>query len=137
KVERPRLPEAPPGAALEWSRDGSLVPRAPMTPRSTTLRTRRKQADRPAMHPLLVGAREHFDNARESYDESFVRPFKHNLVDLCVTKDALARALEVANALFLSLEDRGQRVVLAPVDRRYRHVACEPRFGHERRDGYD
>jgi len=33
-----------------------------------------------------------------------VRPYKKNLVDLCVTKEAVARALEVANALFLSLE---------------------------------
>jgi hypothetical protein len=41
-------------------------------------------------------------------------------VDVFVTKDTLSWALDVANELFLALEDHGHQVTLAPRDRYYR-----------------
>lgn len=137
-VAKPDLREPEPGSELEWAPDGSAPRRNPTTPTSTSPRAPRKKCERPEKHPLLVGARAHFDHAYESRDEKYVRPYKRNLVDIFVSKDALTRALAVANELFLSLEDRGQRVVLAPSDAPYRHVSCEPREGFKGdRNAYD
>ena len=97
------LPEARPQDELAWSRGGEPVraPRPlPKPPEATRRPRRRPAAARPSVHPLIRGAREHFDAARER--DEYLRPSKKLLVDLVVSKGTLARALEVANELFLS-----------------------------------
>ena len=64
-------------------------------------------------------------------DEKYLRPYKKNLVDVMTSKDCLKRALDTASALFLALEARGHRVVLAPPDGRYSRMALSHRDGEK------
>jgi hypothetical protein len=119
-TKRLALPVARPQDELAWSRGGEPVRAARPLPKppETTRRPRRRSAGaRPSLHPLIRGAREHFDAARERDD--YLRPTKKLLVDLVVSKSALARALEVANELFLLLEERGHSVSFAPLHERW------------------
>jgi hypothetical protein len=63
---------------------------------------------------LTVGARAHFETGRLSYEAGYLKPLKRNLVDLVVSETGLDKALSFATMLFLSLEDKDYRVVLAP-----------------------
>lgn len=128
-VERPTLEAPGPGAELEWSRVSPYPPRRTTAPTSVTLRPPRARREGQEKHPLLVGARAHFDHARESRRETHVRPYKQVLVDILVSKEALSRALELASDFFLLLETRGQRVMLATGAANYRRRAPEVREG--------
>jgi len=135
---KPDLPEAGPGDELEWSRDGEprRVPRALPKPPEEGTRTPRVRRIRPAEHDLLLVAREHFQAARAS-DSGYLRPTKRRLVDVFATRGTLDRALDLANALFLTLEDRGHRVTLAPLDQHLqRPVVDERSEGGRERDNY-
>lgn len=71
KCKKPFLPDPRPGEGLEWSRDGMprCAPRPlPQPPAKRPKKRTSPPADRPSQHPLLIGAREHFDAARESHD---------------------------------------------------------------------
>jgi hypothetical protein len=127
KLEQPPLQAAEPGAELEWVRDGSEPQRQPMS--ATSPRPKHAKRDRPDTHPLLRGAVEHFAHARESRDNHYVRPYKRNIVDVFVSPEALHRALDTANALFLALEDAGQGVTLAPSGDRDRYAPAQLREG--------
>jgi hypothetical protein len=135
---KPLLPAPEPGDELEWVRDGSSPARHP---RVTVVGARKRgtPARSDGKHPLLVGVREDFEKGRVSqYDsEKYLRPYKRNIVDIFVSKETLPRALEVANKLFLALEDRGHRVVLAPVDAELRRRELNTREGKEERGRYD
>lgn len=112
--EQPALPEALPGDVLEWSRKGE--PRAKQKPLGTHPKAPRKRVgERPAQHPILSGAKAAFEKSRPPgfLKFSYLRPFKHLLVDIWVSKECLERALDVANQVFLALEDRGHRVEIA------------------------
>jgi hypothetical protein len=63
---------------------------------------------------LTGGARAHFETGRLSYEAGYLKPSKKKLVDLVVSETGLDKALSFATMLFLSLEDKGYRVVLAP-----------------------
>jgi hypothetical protein len=128
KIKASPLPGVKPGGELAWTRDGALPPRAPLS--ATTPAIGPRTGPRPAQHPLLLGARAHFDHARDPGWQAvgYVRPYKKNLVDVVVSKDMLDRALKVANAFFLLLEERGQRVTLAP-NGATAHVTCDQRAG--------
>ena len=52
---------------------------------------------------------------------------KRLLVDVFVSKGTLSRALDVANELFLSFEDRGYQVTLAPRDRYFNRPQLDQR----------
>ncbi len=129
---QPVLPQPEPGDELEWSRDGEprRVPRPPPQPppaapdRQQALA--RSKVTRPAIHPLVAGTQEHFNNARISRDD-YLKPLKQLVVDVFVSKDALSAALKVASQLFLALEDRGHRVVLAPRDGLWRRPVVDHR----------
>jgi len=113
----PPLPDARPGDVLAWSRDGqhSRVARLPPRPPLTTTRKRPKLAvPQLTQHPLTVGARTHFVTGRLSYEAGYLKPSKKKLVDLVVSETGLDKALSFATMLFLSLEGKGYRVVLAP-----------------------
>lgn len=113
--KQPPLPEPGTGDLLEWGRGG--MPKrhfvAQPKPPKSTRRLVRAANERPSMHPLIKGAKALFEAGRET-DIGFLKPSKKLLPDLVVTKGTLSRALEVANELFLALEDRGYSVILAP-----------------------
>jgi hypothetical protein len=110
------LPEAQPGNELIWSWDGSSeqVPRPLPKPPVHTRRKRTIPALRMNQHPLINGAKALFESGRLSYGGEYLKPAKKLLVDLAVTKTGLDKALSFANQFFLTLEEYGHRVVIAP-----------------------
>jgi hypothetical protein len=115
--KQPPLPEPRPGDPLEWTRDGTLPKRAralPKPPDKTHRRPRKRRQPLPDRHPLTTDAKSHFEAGRLSYSAGYLKPAKRLLTDLAVTKTGLDKALSFANQLFLDLESRGHRVVIAP-----------------------
>jgi len=113
----PPLPDARPGDELAWSRDGQQSKAARLPPRPpSTIPRKRSKPEKPRLneHPLTVGARAHFETGRLSREAGYLKPYKKKLVDLVVSETGLDKAVSFATMLFLSLEDRGYRVVLAP-----------------------
>lgn len=126
---KPALQEARPGDELEWSRDGEprRVPRAlPKVPGETAQTSSRPRRTRSTRHPLVVGAREHFEGAKES-EGGYLRPSKRRLVDVFVSQATLDRALKAANTLFLALEDRGHQLAFAPLDQHLQRPEVDER----------
>ena len=109
--DKPALPPPGPGDELEWSRDGTprrlsrALPKAP----GASKRPKKRKGQRPAQHSLLLGAKEHFGKVRSTRGD-YLRPFKKLLVDVFTSKDVLDAALDLANELFLTIEDRGYTV---------------------------
>lgn len=145
---QPALPELRPGDELTWSRDGGnqhtphalnapRVRRAlPKPPADDAASTRRPAARLPKEHPLLVGARRHFEGVRES-DSGYLRPTKRRLVDLFVSEGSLDRALTVANKIFRALETHGHQVTFPPTDQHLGRPTVDERSkGGRDRDGY-
>jgi len=110
------LPEAHPGDELVWSRDGTTidVPRPLPKPPASKIRNPQSEPSIGTEHPLVRGAKSHFESGRLSYEAEYLKPSKRLLLDLAVTKGTLDRALAFANQLFLALEEKGYRVLLAP-----------------------
>jgi len=109
------LPEAEPGGMLVWSKGGGV--QAPMSlpkPPERVKRTIKKPIFHTNQHPLLRGAKELFESGRLSHECGYLKPNKKLLVDLVVTKNGLDKVFSFANSLFMSLEDCGYRVLIAP-----------------------
>lgn len=126
----PSLLEPRPGDELEWSRDGAQPVRARALPKPPERMRRRHLVATVAAsdcHPLITGARPLFEAGRLSYHGSYLKPAKKLLVDLSVTKEALEKALSFANELFLALEARGHRVVIAPTSELFRRAEVDER----------
>ncbi|MCW3013526.1 MAG: hypothetical protein JWO02_618 [Solirubrobacterales bacterium] len=132
KLPKPALPAPQLGDEVDWCRDGDepQIFTGPVD-RSSAGRVGAAKKKRPSQHPLLIGVARHFEvgRVRKYASENYLRPYKHNLVDIFSSKDCLPRALAVASKLFLALEDRGWRVTLAPSDGAY------PRRGFNHREG--
>lgn len=134
----PSLPPVRPEDELEWSREGGLTRAAQPLPKPPVLvpkRHARPRAQRPSQHPLVVGAMELFCAGRES-DSGFLKPSKKLLIDLVVSKGALPRALQIANDLFLLLEERGHRVMIAPQHQHFQRCAVDEREKPSGKRGY-
>ena len=115
--KQPPLPEPRPGDPLEWTRDGALPKRAHSLPKPPDQRPRRKRTVRrqlPDRHSLVGGAKPLFEAGRLSWHGKYIKPAKNLLVDLVVTQTGLDKAIAFANELFLALESRDHRVVIAP-----------------------
>jgi hypothetical protein len=130
-VEREPLPEPDPGDETTWKRgsDGGYDVRPVSSPIFTGIGERKtRRAQRPKTHPLLVSVREDFlDSKPRTYDRhGYLVPKRGGLPDIFVSKDGLARALELANRLYLDLEDRGHWVREAAV-----HGHRRPMLEHE------
>jgi hypothetical protein len=130
-VERDPLPEPDPGDVTAWKRGsgGGYNVRPISTPTFTGLGERKtRRGERPKTHPLLAGVREDFlDSKPRRFDRhGYLVPKRGALPDIFVSKDALNGALDVANRLYLALEDRGHWVREAAVQG-YRR----PALGHE------
>lgn len=129
-VPRAPLPQPVAGTELEWSRGGGRVRRVP--PDLPKPPSRRRAAPKPraegtSLHPLVAGVAERFKEGRVGYWMEYYKPRKRRLPDLFVSPDTLERALELLNALCLSLEDRGYPVRVGPRDRSYERPPLDPR----------
>jgi len=111
---REPLPEAQPGDQLHWSKDGKLHP--PPQPRVQIRRRRVSASPVPAdsIHPLVRGARQHFETGRPVEDGAYLKPYKRLLLDVTASKTCLDKALTFANDLYIALQLAGRRVVMAP-----------------------
>ncbi|MGA8261214.1 MAG: hypothetical protein WB783_13460 [Arenicellales bacterium] len=123
------LPDPRPGDLLEWTRDGTLPLHFRPRPRPPQRQRRRRIAfpTGPDTHPLVAGAKPHFEPGRVSYHGGYLKPAKKLLVDLAVTKTGLDKALFFANQLFLALEARGHRVVIAPNSEHFHRAEVDER----------
>lgn len=127
--KQPLLPEAEPGDELEWNRYGQArraklpLPKPPRKKKSK----RRDRSELPERHPLLQGARQYFDEARETSNR-YLRPSKRLMVDVIASKQTCSRALDVANELFLLFEERGYPVAFE------RHGLGLRRYGVDERE---
>ena len=113
-VERPPLPAAQPGDGLEWvwyGREPRRVPfPIPQAPDGSEAKAPEQHL--PTLHPILVDVGPHFAKTHISRC-GYLRPTKRRLVDIFVSQAMLARALDVANSIFLDLERCGHRVMIA------------------------
>jgi hypothetical protein len=125
---KPPLPGIRPGDQAVWNRSGTISVVSRPLPRPPIARPKRKPAVAarvPQVHPLVHGAKEHFEVGRTSYWSKYLRPAKRNLVDLVVSKNGLDEALNFANNFFRELEAHECRVVLAPGGERMRRAAID------------
>lgn len=111
---RDPLPEAQPGDQLHWSKDGKLHP--PPQPRVQIRRQRTNSTAAPtdSIHPLVRGARQHFETGRPVEEGAYLKPYKRLLLDVTTSKTCLDKALAFANDLYIALQSAGHRVVTAP-----------------------
>lgn len=124
----PPLPDARPGDELVWSRNGQHVKMARPLPKplpNIGRRRRRLSIAQPDEHPLIVGAKKHFEAGRFTYDAIYPKPYKRLLVDLIATNVVLDKALAFANRLFTSLEEYGYSVVFAPTGEQFRRAEVD------------
>lgn len=128
-TKQPPLPDAEPGDELEWNRYGparrAKLP-VPKPPRKRKSRLRNR-SELPERHPLLQGAQQYFDEARET-SNGYLRPSKRLMVDVIASKQTCSRALDVANELFLLFEERGYPVAFE------RHGLGLRRYGVDERE---
>lgn len=115
---KPKLPAALPGDETIWDRSNFQSPTAkpsPVAAPSNPRTTPKRVTNRPSLHPIIRGAKEHFQHTRRS-ENQYLRPFKRILVDMVISEDSLDATLNMANQLFFALEDYDHRVTIAPVD---------------------
>jgi len=115
KLKQQPLSEAKPGDELIWSRDGySVYAPLPIPKPPQEMKSKRcKRSDLPQIHALIEGLQTHLNESRESSD-GYLKPRKHLLADLVISKGILSRALDVANELFLLFEERYHHVIFEP-----------------------
>jgi len=138
--KQPALPEPRPGDPLEWSRDGTPPKRARPLPKPPEKKRRKRHKARtplPDRHPLTSDAKPLFETGRLSYSTGYLKPAKRLLVDLAVTKTGLDKALSFANQLFLALETRGHRVLVAPNSEQFCRAAVDERENPEKNRYYN
>ena len=115
---KPPLPEARPGDESVWTKGGGSYSKKnralPRPPSKKHKRKMKPSAPKLSKHPLINGAKRHFDKLISVHDAGYLKPTKKLLVDLVVSKQCLDKALSLANKLFLSLESKGHHVVIAP-----------------------
>jgi hypothetical protein len=132
ELRKAPLPAPRLGDELEWCRDGAeaQIFTGPVDGNRAGGAAKKK---RPSQHPLLIGAAAHFEvgRVRKFSSETYLRPYKRNLVDIFSSKDCLPRALAVANKLFLALEERGWRVTFAPSGSAHRRHGFNHREGEK------
>lgn len=117
----PPLPAPGPTDELAWYRPDEPRPmRTPVPAPLPFTPGRENSSDRPpgTRSALLTGAKEHF-LAGVTTEHGYLRPRKHRIVDIYVSRDTLERALNTAAALFEALEKRGHRACFAPAYRGY------------------
>jgi hypothetical protein len=84
-----------------------------------------------------MGAKEHFEAGRLSYEADYLKPSKKLLVDLVISRTGLDKALSFANQLFLSLEGKGYRVVIAPNSEQFHREEVDEHETPRKNRGYN
>ena len=138
--KQPALPDPQPGDQLEWSRDGTQPKRARPRPKPLEKKHRRRRKapePLPDQHPLTTGAKPLFEAGRLSYQAGYLKPAKRLLIDLAVTKSGLDKALSFANQLFLVLEARRYRVLIAPNSEHFHRAEVDEREKPEKNRYYN
>jgi hypothetical protein len=137
---KPELPEARPGDQIVWNRSGELQSVRRPLPRPPVIRPKRNanvikaQVD---VHPLIHGAKVHFEAGRTLHDLPHLKPAKRSLVDLVVSRNGLDKALGFANDLFRELEAHSCQVALAQKGEHTRRAAVdEHEVQRKRHDNY-
>lgn len=97
-------------------------PPSPSKPRRPRVAVRTARAER---HPILLEVEPSFRKTREVKEGEFLRPYKRNLPDLVSSKALLPQALELANDIYMGLEKRGHRVLIAPAEAKMVRVQIE------------
>ena len=86
----------------------------------------------------MSGAKPLFEAGRLSWHGKYLKPTKKLLVDLAVTQTGLDKAIAFANELFLALEARDHRVVIAPNSEHFHRAKVDerenPGKGHHHND---
>ena len=75
----PPLPDARSGDQIVWSRDGQPIKVArplPCPPSTSSQRRPRPSTSRPSQHPLINGAKAHFEAGRLSHEGDYLKPAK-------------------------------------------------------------
>ncbi len=127
-VKKPPLPEPEVGSEVAWDTRGcdeiihTPKPRPPRKPKKKATR----RTDRPKVHKLIGGSKKHFLHTRKLVD-GYLRPYKKILVDIISSEKHLDTTLEVANQLYLALEDMDHRIALVPTYPNYRRAEAEER----------
>ncbi|MEN8133677.1 MAG: hypothetical protein ABFS45_26660, partial [Pseudomonadota bacterium] len=138
--KQPALPDPQPGDQIEWSRDGTQPKRARPRPKPLEKKHRRRRKATeplPDRHPLTTGAKPLFEAGRLSYQAEYLKPAKRLLIDLAVTKSGLDKALSFANQLFLALEARRYRVLIAPNSEHFHRAEVDEREKPEKNRYYN
>lgn len=128
--DQPPLPEARPGDEVFWVRDGSSTHRPRELPKPPERKLRQKISVPtliPEKHALIDGSKPLFQEGRTGWNSKYLKPRKKLLVDLAVTEAGLEKALAFANELFLALEERDHRVVIAPNAEYFRRPSVDAR----------
>lgn len=135
RPKRQPLPDPCPGDELEWARHGyarvAQLPPPQLSQDDSNMKRRRKAL--PQRHPLFEGFKELMSKAGESR-YGFLKPRKYLLADVIASKETLDRAIDVANALYLSFERRGHSVILAPYGQNLSRLSVDEREKGGRRN---
>ncbi|MDK1389593.1 hypothetical protein QN224_29880 [Sinorhizobium sp. 8-89] len=90
-----------------------------------------------SIHPLIRGARQHFETGRPVADGAYLKPYKRLLLDVTTSKGCLDKALKFASDLYNALGSGGHRVVMAPSGQGfYRSRIDEREKNREQRNYY-
>lgn len=137
-IEQPVLPVARPEDELEWCKEGvsqKIRKSLPVAP-SKKLRKTARTSPRLSLHRLINGAKAHFVVGRKS-DEGYLKPNKKLLADLRVTAESLDSVLNVANQLFLGMEEYGCRVRIASQHERFQRAMVDEREKSNNQQRYE
>ncbi|WP_162916266.1 hypothetical protein [Cohaesibacter haloalkalitolerans] len=85
-------------------------------------------------HPLLIGAREHFENTRNIERQGYLKPYKQLLVDIFTSQACLDKSLQFAKDLFLAFEASGHSVSIAHKDAEFFRPEIDEREKREARN---
>ena len=126
---KPSLPEARPGDESVWAKGGGhyskLNKALPRPPSKRPNQKHKSSVTKRKKHPLIIGAKHHFEKQLYVHELGYIKPTKKLLVDLVVSKPCLDKALSFANELFLLLESKGYHVVIAPDSEQFRRAGFE------------
>lgn len=126
----PSLPSVRPGDDSIWHR-GSGLPdlnkKLPVPPSFDLHKRSIRQRNQDKLHALINGARILFQSGSLSREAGYLKPTKKLLVDVVTTKTGLDKTLALANLLFIALESRGHRVVIAAESENFRRAEVDER----------
>lgn len=136
-VDQPALPVARPEDELEWCKEGvsRKIRQSRPVPPSKKLRKTVRASQKLSLHRLINGAKAHFVVGRKT-DEGYLKPNKKLLVDLRVTSESLDSLLNVANQLFLTMEEYDCRVRIASQHEHFQRFKIDERENSGKQQRY-